>query len=158
MIFVLARLFRPYPGYSKVIHHKLKTCYPFSSQIRAELRRKRITTIKLELASQYCDHEKLFFSACRLADRQIHIVMPNEVAAKMVSNIHAGSKKSVAPGRHCQFRLADLIRVDFVFPYGRVAANGNGLQPEPFDRDAEFAIDQKDIEQMRKRIASLFGV
>jgi hypothetical protein len=28
---VLARLVRPYPGYSKVMHNELKSCYMFSS-------------------------------------------------------------------------------------------------------------------------------
>lgn len=36
MIFVLARLFRPYPGYSKVVHNELKTIYSFSSILRAQ--------------------------------------------------------------------------------------------------------------------------
>ena len=67
-------------------------------------------------------------------------------------------KKSPTPiDRICRFKLSDLVRVDFVFPYGRVAATRQGLMPEPFDRDAEFAADSAEIEEMRTRIMSLFS-
>ena len=59
--------------------------------------------------------------------------------------------------RICRFKLSDLVRVDFVFPYGRVAATMQGLMPEPFDRDAEYAADAREIEEMRDRIKGLFG-
>ena len=58
--------------------------------------------------------------------------------------------------RPCQFSLNDLVRIDFVFPYGRVAATGKGLMPEPFDRDAEFATNPKEMEEIKNRIMSLF--
>lgn len=67
-------------------------------------------------------------------------------------------KREIIPkDRICRFRLSDLVRVDFVFPYGRVAATNQGLMPEPFDRDAEYAADASEIEEMRNRIMSLFG-
>ena len=70
----------------------------------------------------------------------------------------AKQKKSYTPTDSiCRFKLSDLVRVDFVFPYGRVAATKQGLIPEPFDRDAEFAADAGEIEEMRDRIMSLFN-
>ena len=69
----------------------------------------------------------------------------------------AKQKKShTSTDRICRFKLSDLVRVDFVFPYGRVAATKQGLMPEPFDRDAEFEADTVEIEEMRAIIMSLF--
>ena len=65
-------------------------------------------------------------------------------------------ERTFGHGRPCQFSLSDLVRIDFVFPYGRVAATGEGLMPEPFDRDAEFATNPKEMEEIKNRIMSLF--
>ena len=71
----------------------------------------------------------------------------------------AKQKKShTSTDRICRFKLSDLVRVDFVFPYGRVAATQQGLMPEPFDRDVEFEADVVEIEEMRARIMSLFSI
>lgn len=67
------------------------------------------------------------------------------------------ARKPLCADRVCQFSLRDLVRVDFVFPYGRVAASKNGLMPEPFDRDANFAVSPKEIEEMKKSIISFFS-
>jgi hypothetical protein len=58
--------------------------------------------------------------------------------------------------RACQFSLKDLVRVDFVFPYGRVAATGFNLRPEPFDRDAEFVTDPQEMELLKQSARELF--
>lgn len=60
------------------------------------------------------------------------------------------------PETVCQFNLSDLVRVDFVFPYGRVAVSDNGLMPEPFDRDARFSTNPQEIREIRDRIIDLF--
>jgi hypothetical protein len=46
--------------------------------------------------------------------------------------------------------------VDFVFPYGRVAASRDGIIPEPFDRDAPFAADPEELSEIKDRIIDLF--
>jgi hypothetical protein len=69
----------------------------------------------------------------------------------------AKDPKILSPSeRICHFDIRDLVRVDFVFPYGRVAATQSGLTPEPFDRDAKYSTNPKEIEEMRTRIANLF--
>ncbi|MGI0037329.1 MAG: hypothetical protein ACRD99_03120 [Nitrososphaera sp.] len=73
------------------------------------------------------------------------------------SRLAKEKKKIIPKDRICRFSLNDLVRVDFVFPYGRVAATRQGLMPEPFDRDAEYAADAGEIEEMRDRIMSLFS-
>lgn len=65
--------------------------------------------------------------------------------------------KHIHDKRICQFSLRDLVRVDFVFPYGRVAASKTDLVPEPFDRDATFAVSPKEIEEMKTSVISLFS-
>lgn len=71
------------------------------------------------------------------------------------------TKKSVGNTVHdnriCLFSLRDLVRVDFVFPYGRVAASKTDLVPEPFDRDAIFAVSPKEIEEMKSSVIRLFS-
>lgn len=66
------------------------------------------------------------------------------------------TRSKAQPERVCQFNLSDLVRVDFVFPYGRVAVSSNGLMPEPFDRDACFSADPQEIGEIRDRIIDLF--
>ncbi len=56
----------------------------------------------------------------------------------------------------CHFDLNDLVRVDFVFPYGRIAAMKAEVIPEPFDRDAKSKFDESDILEIRDRISGLF--
>ena len=69
----------------------------------------------------------------------------------------AKPKKNITPtDRICRFKLSDLVRIDFVFPYGRVAATKQGLTPEPFDRDAEYVADAGEIEEMRNTLKGIF--
>ena len=73
--------------------------------------------------------------------------------------MHRGklSQKTISPAdRICRFKLDDLVRIDLVFPYGRVAASRDVLKPEPFDRDAEYSVSARDIEEMRACVRSLF--
>ena len=58
--------------------------------------------------------------------------------------------------RVCRFDLKDLVRVDFVFPYGRVAISGFDLLPEPFDRDADYVTDPHQMEELKKSVKHLF--
>lgn len=73
-----------------------------------------------------------------------------------------GRDAAIKPGKvplqglTCHFSLKDLVRVDFVFPYGRIAATRIGVRPEPFDRDAESEFDHLGMEEIRDRIADLF--
>ena len=62
----------------------------------------------------------------------------------------------ISSERVCRFDLKDLVRVDFVFPYGRVAASGSDLLPEPFDRDADYATDPSQMEELKKSVKALF--
>jgi hypothetical protein len=66
------------------------------------------------------------------------------------------SRRPHVSGRLCKFNLSELVRIDFVFPYGRVGATRKGLVPEPFDRDVNFATTPKEMEEIKTRIAGLF--
>lgn len=93
------------------------------------------------------------------ANRQILIVWRNQANGRMIQNSpEAKPKKNVtSTDRICRFKLTDLVRVDFVFPYGRVAATRQGLTPEPFDRDAEYLADAGEIEEMRNTLKRIFN-
>ena len=98
------------------------------------------------------------FFACPVCYRQILIVLRNQANARMIQNNPQAKlkKNTTSNDRICRFKLSDLVRVDFVFPYGRVAATRQGLMPEPFDRDAEYVADAGEIEQMRNTLTGLF--
>ena len=89
--------------------------------------------------------------------RQILILGKQFAVVDMTSKISKGKKpRNVSnQDRVCQFNLNDLVRVDFVFPYGRVAATSAGIVPEPFDRDANYAANPDELSEMKDRIMDL---
>lgn len=96
--------------------------------------------------------------ACPVCYRQILIIRRNQANARMIQNSRQAkpNKNTISNDRICRFKLSDLVRVDFVFPYGRVAATKQGLMPEPFDRDAQYVADAGEIEEMRNTLTGLF--
>ena len=95
--------------------------------------------------------------ACRRQYRHLFI-LPYYFARYMMQkrSDQTPSLKPIVSGLTCHFDLKDLVRVDFVFPYGRIAAMKAGVMPEPFDRDAKSKFDESDIQEIRDRISGLF--
>lgn len=95
---------------------------------------------------------------CSLRDKQIFVLLHNQAFAELMQNKteRKVSRRGFDSGRLCKYNLSELVRIDFVFPYERIAATRVGLVPEPFERDADFATTPEDMEELKARLAGIF--